>query len=67
MTSKYAVIENGVVVNVALWDGEAECPILDGAVPLEPDSTVCPGYRYLDGAFFPPVPVVDLAAELMGR
>lgn len=65
--SKYAVIENGVVVNVVLWDGETECPILEGAVQLEPDSNVCSGYHYADGTFAAPDPVVDPAAELTGR
>ena len=29
MNTSYAVIENGMVVNVIVWDGEAELTVLD--------------------------------------
>ncbi|MCI3206574.1 MULTISPECIES: hypothetical protein [Pandoraea] len=52
MMKKYAIIENGAVVNVVLWDGETKCDAIpDDAVELPDGSAVSPGYAF-DGANF---------------
>lgn len=53
MNKLYAVVENGVVINVALWDGVTEWGPGVGDV-IETDGTVGPGWLYSDGVFTPP-------------
>jgi hypothetical protein len=48
---RYAIIESGIVINVALWDGVTEWGGADQAV-LCPD-TVSIGDRFEDGEFIP--------------
>lgn len=56
MSDSYAVIENGTVVNVVLWDGETEWSPDTGDV-VKTDGTVSIGWGYNDGVFSaPPVP-----------
>ena len=56
MSDSYAVIENGTVVNVVLWDGEAEWNP-DAGEAVKTDGTVSIGWSYKDGVFSaPPVP-----------
>jgi hypothetical protein len=57
MSNRYAVIENGLVTNVALWDGVTEWDGSTSTVLLPADSPVGPGYTY-DGTTFtaPPSP-----------
>lgn len=59
--TRYAMIRDGQVVNVILWDGEADWT-------PDPDFTVidCPdevgiGWTWDDGFIPPPVPVEDPA------
>jgi len=48
-TNVYALVENGVVVNMVGWDGVAEWQ------PPVPEGTfVDIGWLYLNGAFSPP-------------
>lgn len=56
MVSKYAIIENGVVTNVAL----AEAPIADNWIETD---RAGPGWLYQDGEFLPAPPVVSTKAE----
>ncbi|UVA80472.1 hypothetical protein [Pandoraea commovens] len=59
MMKRYAIIENGTVVNVVLWDGQTECEAIpDGAVELTSDSPVAPGYTREDGSFIAPPPAM---------
>lgn len=59
MSDSYAVIENGTVVNVVLWDGEAEWNP-DAGEAVKTDGTVSIGWSYKDGVFSaPPVPEVS--------
>lgn len=51
--STYALIQDGVVSNVIVWDGGAEWTPPDGATAelLPADSPVAPGYTF-DGATY---------------
>lgn len=51
---RYAVIVNCMVVNVVLWDGEAEWQPAEG-VAVECPEHVSPGWLH-DGAVFSPPP-----------
>lgn len=55
--NRYAIIENGVVVNVVLWDGQTQWADSQAAILLPAGSPVGPGYTY-DGTNFtaPPPP-----------
>jgi hypothetical protein len=54
---RWAIIENGVVVNVAVWDGEAPWEIAEGQTAVEDiDGVASPGILYEDGAFVLPDP-----------
>jgi hypothetical protein len=57
MINRYAIVEDGTVVNVALWDGTTEWDGNEGAVLLPENSPVDLGYTY-DGLNFtaPPPP-----------
>lgn len=56
MSKTYAVIENGTVVNVVLWDGESEWSP-DNGVAIPAADGVGIGWLYADGEFSaPPVP-----------
>lgn len=51
---RYAIVEDGTVTNIVLWDGETEWGGADKAVPC-PDG-VNIGDRYEDGEFIPAEP-----------
>lgn len=60
--NRYALVQNGVVVNVVLWDGQSPWTDSLAITLLAPGSPVCPGYTY-DGTNFtappsPPPPAV---------
>jgi hypothetical protein len=57
MEKKYAVIENGKVVNVIVWDGESYLPFTDKLVELNESAGI--GWDYIDGEF------VDNRPELL--
>jgi hypothetical protein len=63
--SRYALINAGVVVNVARaaadWPGLAE---YDEAVQLGDDQAVAPGFTYAGGVFAPPAPRVPAAVTM---
>ncbi|HCN7669397.1 TPA: tail fiber assembly protein [Escherichia coli] len=53
MSQTYAVIENGTVVNVILWDGESEWSPENGvAIPAADGAGI--GWLYADGVFTAP-------------
>jgi hypothetical protein len=54
--SNYAIVENGVVTNVVLWDGESEWqPPVDGsAVAISEDSAITIGWIYNGATFSAP-------------
>ena len=60
MNASYAVIENGMVVNVIVWDGEAEFTVPDNLQLINiSDISEQPGigWAYSDGVFTaPPTP-----------
>lgn len=59
MNTSYAVIENGMVVNVIVWDGEAEFTVPDNQQLINiPDISEQPGigWAYSDGVFTAPLP-----------
>lgn len=51
--TNYAIIENGIVTNIVIWDGGSEwTPPTDAiAVPIPPSAFVSIGYAYSEGAF----------------
>lgn len=53
MSNRYAIIANGIVANVVLWDGQADWspPAGTSLNPLPDDSPVSTGYAF-DGASF---------------
>lgn len=53
--ARYAVIRDGVVVNVVIWDGESPCEPLADAVELPADSPVGVGYTVIGGEYVAPV------------
>lgn len=56
---KYAIIENGTVTNVALWDGTTEWSPPEGTIAVACPDEVGPGWSYDGSTFSPPVePVV---------
>ena len=59
MNASYAVIENGMVVNVIVWDGEAEFTVPDNQQLINiSDISEQPGigWVYSDGVFTAPLP-----------
>ncbi|MFY0496516.1 tail fiber assembly protein, partial [Escherichia coli] len=59
MNASYAVIENGMVVNVIVWDGEAEFTVPDNQQLINiSDISEQPGigWVYSDGGFTAPLP-----------
>lgn len=53
--NKYAIVINGTVVNVALWDGETDWQPDGEFIQLDDDSRVGPGWAYVEGTFVEPV------------
>lgn len=51
--ARYAVVENGVVINLVEWDGNStwSAPTDAVIVAARPDAVVDIGYRYADGNF----------------
>ncbi|HFK2694838.1 TPA: hypothetical protein ACG1DO_004688 [Kluyvera ascorbata] len=49
----YAVVVDGVVVNVVMWDGVSDWRPEKGEA-VKTDGTVGIGWLYLDGEFTPP-------------
>lgn len=56
MMGTYAIIANGIVVNIILWDGESDWAPQDGqiAVPVPDDVFVDISYVFDGGVFSPP-------------
>lgn len=54
----YALIQNGVVVNIVVWDGETEVDFGEdiAAVPYTSENQASIGYAYVDGKFVEPPP-----------
>lgn len=57
---RYALIENNVVVNVILWDGNGTQFDWTLYVKLDDNSVVGVGYTYSDGIFSPPENINEL-------
>lgn len=54
--ASYAVVKEGVVINVVAWDGESDWSPDTGEV-VKTDNPVAIGWSYVDGGFSaPPVP-----------
>ncbi len=59
--SRYAIVENGVVVNVVIWDGKTECAAIpDDAICLPSNSPVGPGFTFDGTAFAAPAPAPSI-------
>jgi hypothetical protein len=61
--NKYAIVESGVVVNVALWDGDIGTwsPAEGQTAVLLPDDSVGIGHSYAGGVFTsPPAPAAPV-------
>ena len=59
----YAVIENGVVTNIAVWDGETEWA-QDGVEIVPADDGIQIGWLYNIGVFTPPSPLMKTHEEM---
>lgn len=54
---KYAIVRNGVVEDVIMWDGVVTLPAITGATRVaDPDSEAIIGGTYSAGEFAPPTP-----------
>ena len=51
MNAKYAVIENGFVSNIIIWDGIQNLGELESNLVLLPEYFVNIGFQYVDGVF----------------
>ena len=49
MKKKYALIQNGKVVNVIVWDGQSEISNSDNLVEVTENAGI--GWDYVDGKF----------------
>ena len=57
---KYCLIENGIVVNVTLWDGEEEINFGNvEVVKVADDLYVGPGFKYDGKKFIAPPPIIE--------
>jgi len=57
---RYAIIKDGVVVNVILWDGQAEWQPPEGATLVNVDDIIFgPGYLYDGETFTDPSPPLE--------
>lgn len=61
--SRYAIVENGVVTNVILWDGIAPYSPLSGEVvgPIADDVAI--GWTYSNGTFAAPITPTEESTE----
>lgn len=59
---RYAIVVDGLVVNVILWDGESEYP--EELVPCPEEASI--GWSFLDGEWSAPEPeIVELPTEAL--
>jgi len=61
--NKYAIIKNGIVVNIVEYDKQPTTPppgFEDGHVAIQ-EENVSPNWHYVDGKFFDPNPPVVVA------
>jgi hypothetical protein len=56
--NRYLVIENDLVTNVVVWDGESEWIAPDGAVIEQAEDHIGIGWRKVDGQWIAPEPLV---------
>lgn len=54
---KYALVENDVVINVILWNGDGK---QYDCIKLDDNSVVGVGYTYSEGGFLPPEYIDEL-------
>lgn len=54
---RYAIIVDGMVHNVILWDGEATYEAPDGSEFIEAPDDATPGWTYINGEWQAPVEV----------
>lgn len=53
---RHAIIENGVVTNIVLWDGESDWTPQEGAIAVSCANVVAPGWTYDGQSFSLPAP-----------
>ncbi len=65
--ANYVIVENGVVVNIVIWDGEAEWSPNSGqtAAEIKDGVEVDIGYSFIDGKFVAPVVPAPTHAEVV--
>lgn len=56
---KYALIKDGNVQNIILWDGEGEYDLEDEVEMRELHPEACIGWSYADGVWSPPPPAEE--------
>jgi len=62
---RYAVVENGIVSNIVIWDGENDIFADFVTVEITDEMIVAQGYKYLEGNFIPPVEPAKSKDELI--
>ena len=55
MTNRYAIVSDGKVSNVVMWDGESELQLSTGETAVASDVADI-GWEYRDGEFITPAP-----------
>ncbi|EOW5466661.1 tail fiber assembly protein [Escherichia coli O141,141ab,141ac:H43] len=65
MMSNYAVVVNGVVANVVVWDGDDEWSPTEGEAILLDDTDASIGWSYSSGEFHPPLEKEKTQDELI--
>lgn len=63
MSKIYAVVENNLVTNIVLWNGEDEWPHAAQAILTDSDTGI--GWHYANGVFT--APVIEPTAEEIAR
>jgi len=64
--SVYAIVKDGMVAEMALWDGESEWAPSEGtAVPATDGAGI--GWGYIDGKFIEPQPPVKSREDLISE
>lgn len=63
---RYALIKDGVVENIAVWDGESELEHHDGFSLVQSDIAGI-GWNYSDGEFYPPAEQVPTHEQLVAQ
>ncbi|MTV59043.1 hypothetical protein GM547_13415 [Streptococcus pneumoniae] len=60
---RHAIVIDGAVVNVVIWDGNTEFNPGGELIALPDDSAVSPGWTLVDGEWLEPEPVTEVVDD----